>query len=169
MTQHRYSLTVEKFYESTRWILVNTIMCQIPILIMIAQGFSKVEILYSGLSYAVTLIIVANYTLEDSSLHGLKKTGLILWLLLCIVFLAIYQSIKIEWLNIVIHENTIRIYLFIIGISNLMAFLSSWDQLKDNAATILNKKLDQIKIETEKTKRFLTKIQTEVELEEGDL
>lgn len=163
------NLKMVLFLESIRWFLVNTLMCQIPIIIMIIQGFSKVEILYSGLSYAVTLLIVANYTLEDFNFSGLIKTSLVFWLLICVVFLAIYQSIKIEYVNGLISKNTVIIYCVIIGVSNLMAFMSSWRLLKNNAVEILKKKLDQIRAEAEKTQENLNVIQRDIELSEGDL
>lgn len=171
MDKHVYeqSLKKETIYESMRWILVNTVMCQIPILIMMIQGFSKVDILYSGLSYAVTLLIVANYTLEDLNLYGLKKASVILWLLISLVFLALYQSIKIKPLDELIKNNTIIVYLLFIGIANIMAYMSSYVQLSNNASSLLMKKLDYKKEEADKKKRNLDKIQNEIVLKDGDL
>ena len=171
MDKHMYnqSLRFEMFLESIRWFFVNTIMCQLPIVIMVTQGFNAVEILYSGLSYAVTLLIVANYTLEDLSMKGLRKTSVILWLLVCTVFLALYQSIKIEALNNYIHNNTMNIYLIFIGVANLMAFLSSWEQLKNNASSILSNKLSQKRADAKKTRNDLEKISRIIELKEGDM
>lgn len=160
----KWQLTI----ETTRWILVNTVMCQLPILIMLLQGFSKKDMLYSGISYAVTLLIVANYTLEDLNFSGLRKTSLILWLLVTTAFLAIYPSIKYNELNETINKNTYYVYIIIIGISNFLALISSWEQLKNNSYSTISSKLNSKREVANQTNNSLASLQERVVINEED-
>jgi len=165
---YKSSLNIEIGYESLRWFAVNTVMCQIPMIIMKLQGFSNEDILYSGLSYAVTLLIVANYTLEDFSLHCLKKTSTIFWLIICIVFLSLYKSIKIDELNLYINTHTKIIYLIFIGISNIFAFVASYSLLRSNAENKILSKAETKRKQADRTKSNMKKYQEEIVLDEGD-
>lgn len=160
---------IELGFESARWVVVNTLMCQLPVFIMYLQGFGGVDILYSGLSYAITLLIVANYTLDDFRFKGLKKASLVGWLLFCVSFVAVYKSIANENLKLMIIEHIFFVYLAFIIISNILAYYACMDQLKENSREILMGKINEKKIKADKTREDLDRIKGEIVIDEEDM
>lgn len=162
--------------ECYLWLLINGLLCQMPLVFMYINDIPNPTIFSSGLSYLFTLYIASMYMLfsirekNHLTIFDLKNIRFIFSIIAIIItfgLLCIYPNIKKDWVRKFLVGCPGLSYTIIMVCSLIAAFAISWPSLVNKIKENIEKEnstqeYKKSKSTEEKYDSDLTKMQEEI-------